>query len=459
MGIVRSQFKHACDRLNMENITDVNEVVFCAEDRSLTGLASQSASATDQFLFKFRPNTFYNGKLLLEGFQKVFLTYPQNETTNTQLYEYYILTNVIRPILRFSINPHFVKILGGRLGVSFYAMTNYLSAKTGLSVSQAEQNLLRNTYYMDKGYQNRPSITDTRNLIPNEVNAMQIMRTSGDLNKLQYGFLLSESHDIKVCNTFQELLNIPDYTTVTFYTVCKCKPPVGTDEYNEWVKIVFTCLFQILTACYTLILSETNHNDLHLNNILVQKIPPKINTYYINDKMYKMESPIHVMLFDFDRSYHVGYPNPARFVSSTFSQYRDVMKVICELFSHVTEINDRQNLLNILSTNVSTQQRITSIINRANWCLIDEFTNNLSDLYSLPQMIDKCAEQYNIHDDDLETDDVYVMHPKLFKRGVLRRDVVLRRFRILDRQQRQGVVEDSEDENYILEEEFGNLLM
>ena len=175
--------------------------------------------------------------------------------------------------------------------------------------------------------------------------------------------------------------------------------------------------------------------------------------------MYKVESPIHVMLFDFDRSYHVGYPNPARFVSSTFSQYRDVMKVICELFGHITEINDRQKLLNILSTNAATKQRITSIINRANWCLIDEFTNNLSDLYSLPQMIDKCAEQYNIHDDDLETDDIYVIHPKLFKRGVLRRDVVLRRFRILDRQQRQGVVEDSEDENYILEEEFGNLLM
>jgi hypothetical protein len=457
MGNTHTQFKNSCNKLTIENITDINEVVFCAQDKSLVGLASHSASSTDQYLFTFRENTFYNGKVLLEGFQKVFLTNPRNETTKTQIYEYYILMNVIKPILRFSINPHFVKILGGKLDVNFNSMKKYLSVKSNISLQQMEQNLLRNTYYMDKGFSNRPSITDSKPLEQNEYNGIQAIRASGNINNLRYGFLLTESHDIKKYNTFQELSNMADYTTVTFYTICRCKPVIGTNEYNEWLKIIHTCFFQILTACYTLYLSGTNHNDLHLNNILVQKIPSKVNTYYINDKMYKIESPVHVMLFDFDRSYHVGYTNPGRHGATTLSKYRDCMKVICELIRHVTEESDRQKLLYILTSDIYTHQRILDIINRANWCTIDEYNNNLSDLNDLPQMIDTCVEQYGLHNDDLDTDDIYVMHPKLFKNYVLRSDVVLKRFRILEKQRQENILQ--EEENDILLEDFDNLLI
>ena len=457
MGNTQLQlFKRSCDRLNIENITDINEVVFCAQDKSLTGLASRSASSTDQFLFKFRENTYYNGKLLLEGFQKVFLTFPKNETTNTQLYEYYVLMNVIRPILRFSINPHFVKILGGRTDVPLYNMKKYLSAKTGIAPPQMEQNLLRSTFYMDKGFSERPAITDNRPLSPRELAGIQTYRASGEVNNFRYGFLLTESHDIQSYNSFSDLMNMSDYTTVTLYTVCSCKPANGTQEYVEWLKIIHICLFQILTACYALFLSGTNHNDLHLNNILVQKIPNKVNTYYINNNLYKVESPLHVMLFDFDRSYHVGYRNPLRSVSSNFSQYRDCLKVICELFYHITEISDRQNILSILTSDTSIQQRIERFIERANYCLIDEYMNNLSNVNDLPQIIENCANQFSLSDKELETDDIYVMHPKLFKNYVLRSDVVLKRYRILNQQQ-QEILGNEEEE--ILEEDFENLLM
>jgi len=65
---------------------------------------------------------------------------------------------------------------------------------------------------------------------------------------------------------------------------------------------VLSALFQLAVACYALSLSKTTHNDLHMNNIFIQKIPWTTATYVIDEISYTFRTDNKVKVFDFNKS-------------------------------------------------------------------------------------------------------------------------------------------------------------
>ena len=79
----------------------------------------------------------------------------------------------------------------------------------------------------------------------------------------------------------------------------------GVDEYGgNFANDIWILLFQVATACYAMSLSHMVHNDLHLNNIMVEEAEyPTPTRYIIEDDVYDISSSLTAKVFDFDRSY------------------------------------------------------------------------------------------------------------------------------------------------------------
>jgi hypothetical protein len=83
----------------------------------------------------------------------------------------------------------------------------------------------------------------------------------------------------------------------TFY-----KFVIDTDKYST--EDVWKSLLQIAIACYVLYINKTNHNDLHTNNILIQKLSsPEMFEYKLNGKKYKIYTKYIPLIYDYDVSY------------------------------------------------------------------------------------------------------------------------------------------------------------
>ena len=151
MGNTLQQFYNSCNRLNLQNITDVNTIVNCAKNGTLRSVVSQSVSPSEKYVFDFVDDAHYDGHKIKHGFQKLFISSSSNVSNpvyNSLIYEYYVNSLIIKPLTDFSVNPHFVKFLGGKLNVSFDNVVYYLSHKTGLSINEVAYNFSRNINYL-----------------------------------------------------------------------------------------------------------------------------------------------------------------------------------------------------------------------------------------------------------------------------------------------------------------------
>jgi hypothetical protein len=65
------------------------------------------------------------------------------------------------------------------------------------------------------------------------------------------------------------------------------------DIILEGIHILNTCL-------------QIQHNDMHFGNILIKKV----DTMYFKTDSFPLKSPFKIKMYDFDRAYYVGHPNP-----------------------------------------------------------------------------------------------------------------------------------------------------
>ena len=406
MGNTASQnFYSNCSNLNVANVVDVNGIVNCASN--LRGQDSNSTSPSDIILFDFVPNTNYNGELITKGFQKLFVSnydelvrkFSIPVTINGKidnnvykrlfdilLYEYYIYMDKIKPLLEKNVNPHFIKVLGGKIDVSVQNLKRYILDKaitrndlvknTTLGINACKVNMLDNFIYMLHELNTRKSLTKntlSSSLVGNPVyffpsgapkslyNNMSVV-----LNDAKYGFILTEGVDVGTVDTFTDFLNLP------------LNKSVFVSRFNRMVRkhanraeimpYAYYLYFQIFSACYAMYLSGINHNDLHSSNMWIKKTEPHINEYHLGNKVYRVLVDYKIMVYDFDSSYCESYNNlkPYNNIFSQFSQnnpavrnslflFKDILKVSLELYNDLKTADEKNDFLGILTSSKQSE--------------------------------------------------------------------------------------------------------
>ena len=398
MGVATSNdFFNNCEAMNFHNVINVNDIVRCA--RNIEGKASNSASPSDLLLFTFPVNSTYNGEEIEGGFQKIFISnYIHLLTTyfnqisrmgvinindvekdiNALLYEYYVLIEKVRQITEKNVNPHFIKVLGGAQNTSYQNMRNFIlnhvnpgrlallqnniNLGGGVMADQLKINFVDNLIHMVHRMENRPSLTKTSNLsalvnnniyfdggIPRPIynNFLNL------INKVQYSFILTER--VFMCPgiaTLEDFMNIPDGESITLGNFLHVLEHTQNNRSNAEIIVVNEfanfLFFQVVSACYALFLSGVNHNDLHTNNVIVKKIPRRINEYHIDGVKYRIYTDYTAMLYDFDRStcsdfmghynnlIHNGEPNSI--LKNTLHPAKDIAKVFYYFFRRADHI-------------------------------------------------------------------------------------------------------------------------
>jgi hypothetical protein len=409
MGATTSNdFFNNCEAMNFQNVVDINKVVRCA--RNVEGKSSNSASPSDLLLFTFPPYSAYNGEEIQGGFQKVFISnYTQllplffDEMTimgtvdfnsvethiNALLYEYYIYIEKVRQITEKNVNPHFIKVLGGAQNASYENMRNFILNHVnpvilpllqqniflgnGVMADQLKINFVDNFIYMIHNLQNRPSITKTDNessFMNNDqyfngvISKPLYNNLLNIIDQVQYSFILTEK--VLMCpavQTLEDFFNIPDGESITLGNFLRVMEHTQNHDSNDEVIIITEfanfLFFQVVSACYALFLSGVNHNDLHTGNVLIKKVPRRINEYYIDGIKYRIFTDYSAMIYDFDRAYcsdfmnhynnEIHYGDANDVLKNTLHPLKDIVKVFYYFFrraDHILKQEISQDLAN-----------------------------------------------------------------------------------------------------------------
>jgi hypothetical protein len=480
MGNTASRnFYSNCENLNVANIVNVNGIVNCASN--LTGQDSNSTSPSDIILFDFVPNTNYNGEIITKGFQKLFVSnydelyskFPVPVTINGKIdndiykrkidilfYEYYIYMDKIKPLVEKNINPHFIKVLGGKLDVSVQNLKRYILDKattkndllknTFLGVNACTVNMIDNLIYMMHELNTRKSLTKntlTSSLVSNRLyffpsvtpknlyNDMSLV-----LDNAKFGFILTEGVDVGVVDTFSDFLNLPLNKSIFLSKFLRLvRKHANRAEILPYVYYIY---FQIFSACYAMYLTGINHNDLHSSNIWIKKTEPHINEYHLGNKVYRVLVDYKIMIYDFDRSYCESYNNlkPYNNIFSQLSQYnaavrnslflfKDILKVSLELYYDFKMTDEKDDFLGILTSDKVNLKRLFSTKNsdgNINYWIEDYITKsqlNESNYNNIQNIFDEMFNRFDAFNDKRMNANprvreyIYVCKPSVFKDG------------------------------------------
>lgn len=466
MGNAASLSFNSCENLNLENITDVNEIVRCVN--ILEGVPANSASPTDIYIIQFNNDTKYNGEPLEFGFQKLFISkiredifdenskfldlpdlvmkdsytkdgksFPFQKISflSSQIikYEYYIYKLKIAPLIFSNISPHFIKFLGGLTETNYSNIIDYLSDSTGMyDKTRTSLNFKRNFLCMINNFEKRKSIDDDDQKIPlyNEdldtTLLYEIVKQERFRNEFfnpenyQYGFILNEA--ISKPSTGQPRVIGESITMNGWFD----------QEFDE--NEAMNIIFQVLQACYCLFLSGVAHNDLHTGNVYIKKIPKSVIRYIINKREYLIETENMVMIYDFDRSYVNGIINPliTDKILESYNQTnelregKDFIKNIKYLISKYKKIGKDKQFKNMFMNVILKDIRNKGIWDlrvddsflrqRVNYPYKDLITDDeWSFISPYPQMIEKLYTLLLNHpSNDVNVDKVYILDERMF---------------------------------------------
>lgn len=341
---------NACHRL--DRMRSACELAGCIE--RVEGLASNSTSPTDTWVLTMKPNTKYEDKPIEKVFAKIWFTrktvecladwhgkykslfrFPFNKknllsSISGLNYELDFYRLVVRPLVDFSICPHFIRYLGSGFKCRGKDLISMLGQREG-----AAQRFAKNYEYMyaplERG---RPSVTSTTPLPKPTDGEREFQDVS---RKSRYTLLLNEHKGDDV--TLKEFIKTPD----------------------KRMSHLLDVMFQVLAACYALSVSKSTHNDLHVKNIWVStaRSPKRFLLYDYDGELYGVKTQFFVRLYDFDRSYsrQIG---ENKYVCSFGNRYchsnelipnRDAAKIFNQVYNLVEFKDCRKLLLEVITPN------------------------------------------------------------------------------------------------------------
>lgn len=345
-----------CTRLDM--LQSACELEPCLE--GIRGLASYSTSSSDTWKLALKSGTKYETREIRTAFLKFWLTEgsipriqhayrehkgdftygfdPEDlrEDISGLNYELLVYKQIIRPLVDFSVCPHFVNFLGKGEGCTGKDLVGLLRQrlKAGGEEEEAGARFARNFEFLYSGEPGRPSITSpsSRGSPPGIIETLAA--------ESKYNLLITES-----------MAEEGNYTLDDFMDIFL--------ERKLSALYLWQVLFQILAACYALSLTKTVHNDLHPRNVFVRFLKERQPTLYVyNDEWYKMNIVIFVRLYDFDRAFteSLGKNNYLRGYqafnqTNEFVPNKDAVKICGNIHRLLgaSRVTEREQLLQAIS--------------------------------------------------------------------------------------------------------------
>ena len=415
------------DLLKYENPCKISN---CVE--GIIGLASSSASPTDTWILTMKNNVKYNNEPVTNVFMKIFINptsiqqkenkflsqyacvYKENHERRLDgnvvalkglQYEVNVYSDVIRPLIDNNICPHFIKYIASSNHCTFDNLMDIIKPTLRKERKPSDYMLLRSVMYMRQNMAGRPKInegvvnfdflkqlnlfkprvglmTETINGKTNDILGRIGMPANTPYDELvfsqylydiqyndfySYGFLINES--------------ISDSTT-TFYGFYRSQGSVLTDA-------CVGVLFQVMIACYTMSLCHMAHNDIHVENVMVEKLSePRNFNYVINGVLYSLLNQHYIAkVYDFDHAYVESIGNNVLIGNNNVHiPSKDQIQFLAYM------IEKGHNLLSLC---------IRDIAHHRDWLLICESSlfpmskEKYNELYSPIEIINNFANQYH----------------------------------------------------------------
>ena len=439
MGSTFSTTDNTITNINDKFYTPDINIDDCAEINSITnmcgihscvsnvrGLSSNSVSPSDTWILTFNSDTKYDNNEINNAFMKFWISEVPSvlkekfEESSKSLeglnYELRVYSEIVRQLIDYNICPNFIRYLGSGKSCSFADIISIINGKAidykgnNINTDQIERNLIRNIWYMLLEEDNRPSITTNTTALWYDTIYNNIETHSSEI---KFNILINEK--AQNSKNFYDFMNAEGY----FY-----------DISNEAWKVIF----QIFAGIYALSLTKTVHNDLHIQNVMVEETDdPTQYVYNLNDDVYVFESKYKAMIFDYDRAYSEQFGENDLLNSilcgtiasqcNEFVENKDAIKFLLEVYMEVTEQDDKTIILDILTDNDSAKKDIETLAkgNRLGACLMFSENQELTDydrFRPMYKMVEKVAHYAQLSKNGTPKYGMYTVestcHPNMF---------------------------------------------
>jgi len=315
----------------------------------LQGLRSNSASPTDTMIASMQRFSFFgNEKVKKNVFLKIFISpnvlpdvhHPSNwdlylnRTINDRLglrYEGEIYEHIKRNLIETNICPYFVNRLMYGRNCTYEQMLNNLLQSLPVGEDRELQFKRSNVYMITKAV-NRPAITSA--LTDDEKNYFRQPQFN-EFRRFSYDFILSE---MSTGETLEGYINRVD---------------PGKNNLHTVLPVVFQTLF----ACRSMFLTGVTHNDLHMGNVFIQKLPYNVNINLQfdngrNNESHNILTSEIPLIYDFDYAYCRQFGDNPKTANNNYGsphnlivEIRDMIKILIMLARIYQRVPNAQQMI------------------------------------------------------------------------------------------------------------------
>lgn len=244
----------------------------------LDGRASNSASPSDIWRVTLHTGVTYKGMPVPSAWLKVFISNPSSSMRNTDglMYELRVYRDVVAPLVDKRVCPNFVRYLSSAERCSYKDMIEILRTQH-IEQDKFSRSLCHMATHAKKPKHGKKPI---RPAINDQITASQrkeLDKMELEFKDLKFGMLLTQDRRVVTLRDWvSDKTPLPDYACM---------------------------LFQLTAALRAMELSQFVHNDLHLNNILMELNNVTCNARYIfENQEFGICTKFCLRVFDFDRA-------------------------------------------------------------------------------------------------------------------------------------------------------------
>jgi hypothetical protein len=302
---------------NTKNIlsnTESQNLNFCNSSdfiSHISGLEKNSNSPSDTWIVYFNENiqSIFPNISIITGFCKIFLSDSESNinliTSNENIYhklstinyiyalnyERKIYENLISFFLQKRFSPNFLRPYSYSTNCTYENLLNLVNKNIqSLTYEEIKNNLDINVASIIHKLPTRTKIdnNDNKTIFEDIMEEEHILKLKPYHSLFTFNVLMLETINSTVTKSLKEF--IEGILSAT------------DEEFNE--KDLSKIYFQIYVNLYLFSLVEMVHNDLHLDNIFIEKLESeKLFIYVIKDKPYFLRTKYKVIIYDFDYSY------------------------------------------------------------------------------------------------------------------------------------------------------------
>jgi hypothetical protein len=321
--------------------------------KSVKGMISSTASPSDMWILDFEDMTIYKNNLIRKAILKVSLVMKNTENLTYEANVY----KMTKKFIHYRICPNFLT----------YFMSGECTIKQTASMLQKvgipKKNLIR-------------SLTD---IIIKQNNNINIQHVIDALSPSIINKSVPKKYiDMKAPIVTMTMTEFIPHSRSLYDVVLSAT----FRNRNDSEKIIWSLILQVMIALYTLSLSKTTHNDIHIGNILIKASSSSKVSYNIDNTYYSLNNfKYNALIFDYDRSYSETLGNNTFIIQHPYmcSEYNQCNKVfperdIIHFFSSLyinsstptlNPIIDQSIISNILGRTVQAKKSIINLLKKS----------------------------------------------------------------------------------------------